>query len=336
MLDTQSPTCPVWQGWMPLDGAFNLKSGSLAYAFTQTVCLARPRYRLFFIFSLMFVINFVFPHLPLFALLPVDLRWRLVTDAHMRTRVVIEMDETGYGLLCLLKRLELLLWIDIFCLYYTIATFRYRVVRGLVVLGHGDGDAVFLQHSNVGIAAVLYTPVRVVDKPCETLVATHFHSLFHSHLQGLHTDGCLQTVGQYPAHNHVGVGIGDQMQVADITVCQGNIGDVSHPKLVCRGRHKVLYQVLPFMITVIGIGRVTRLRSGKHQPLPTHDHEETVTSGYVITSEHADQHQPQLVAPDTRVLRPDFPDGIEDLALMFNLFFDVCLRLVEGLTAMAK
>ena len=120
MLDTQSPTGPVWQGWMPLDGAFNLKSGSLAYAFTQTVCLARPRYRLFFIFSLMFVINFVFPHLPLFALLPVDLRWCLVTDAHMRTGVVIEMDETGYGLLCQLERWELLLWIDIFCLYYTI------------------------------------------------------------------------------------------------------------------------------------------------------------------------------------------------------------------------
>ena len=96
MLDTQSPTCPVWQGWMPLDGAFNLKSGSLAYAFTQTVCLARPRYILFFIFSLMFTVNFIFPHLSLFALLLMDLGGCLVTDAHVRTAVVIAMDETRY------------------------------------------------------------------------------------------------------------------------------------------------------------------------------------------------------------------------------------------------
>ena len=41
MLDTLSPTCSVWQGWMPLEGAFNLKSGSLAYAFTQTVCVGK-------------------------------------------------------------------------------------------------------------------------------------------------------------------------------------------------------------------------------------------------------------------------------------------------------
>ena len=321
---------------MPLDGAFILRSGLLAYAFAQTVCLARPRYRLFFIFSLMFIVNFVFPHPPLFALLPMHLLWRLVTDAHVRTTAVIEMDETGYGILCLPERGELLLWIDILCLYYTIDPLRYRVVRRLVVLGHGDRDTVLFQHSHVGVTAVLHTPVRVMDKPCETLVATHFHSLLHGHPQGLHADGCPQAVGQHPAHNHVRVGIGDQMQVTDIAVCQGNIGDVSYPELVCRCGHKVLYQVLPFMITVVGVGRVTRLRSGKHQPLPTQDHKETVTSGHIVTSEHADQHQPQLIATDTRVFRPDFPDGVKELALMLNLFFDVCLRLVEGLTTMAK
>ena len=80
---------------------------------------------------------------------------------------------------------------------------------------------------------------------------------------------------------------------------------------------------------MVGIGRVTRLRFGKHQPFPTHDHEETVTSGNIITSEHADQHQPQFVTAYTRILRPDFSNEIENLALMFNLFLDVCLRLVE-------
>ena len=336
MLDTQSPTCPVWQGWMLLDGAFNLKSGSLAYTLARTVCVARPRYALFFTFNLMLTVNFVFPHLSLLSLLPMNLRWCLVADAHVRTAAVIEMDETGYGLLYLLERWELLLWIDILCLYDTIDTLRYRIVRGLVVLGHGDGDAVFLQHSNVCVTTVLHTSVRVVDKPREALTTIHLHGLSHGHPQGLQADGSPQAVGQYPAHNHVGVGIGDQMQVTDIAVCQGDIGDVSHPELVCRCRDKALYQVFPFMITVIGVGRVARLRSGKHQPLPTHDHEETVTSGHVVSSEHADQHQPQLVATDTRILRPDLLDGIKKLALMFNLFFYVCLRLVEGLTAMAK
>ena len=194
MLDTQSPTCPVWQGWMPLDGAFNLKSRSLAYAFARTVCLARPRYILFFIFSLMFTVNFIFPHLSLFALLLMDLSGCLVTDAHVRTTVVIEMDETRYRIPCLLKRWELLLWIDIFCLYYTIDTLRYRVVRGLVVLGHGDGDAVFLQHGHVCVATVLHTPVRVVDKPREALTAIHLHGLSHGHPQGLQADGSPQAV----------------------------------------------------------------------------------------------------------------------------------------------
>ena len=111
----------------------------------------------------MFTVNFIFPHLSLFALLPVDLRWCLVTDAHMRTGVVIEMDETGYGLMCLLERWELLLWMDILCLYYTISTLRYRIVRRLVVLCHRDGNTMFFQHSYVCVTTVFFIKFSIYD-----------------------------------------------------------------------------------------------------------------------------------------------------------------------------
>ena len=43
LLETQNPGCSVRQEWMPLDGAFTLKSDALAYAFAQTVCSALQR-----------------------------------------------------------------------------------------------------------------------------------------------------------------------------------------------------------------------------------------------------------------------------------------------------
>ena len=94
--------------------------------------------------------------------------------------------------------------------------------------------------------------------------------------------------------------------------------------------------VLPLVVTVIGVGRMAGLRLGKHQPLAAQDDKETITTGYILPAKHADEHQPELVATDTGILRTDFTDGFEDSALMFSLLLYVSLRLVEGLTAMAK
>ena len=78
------------------------------------------------------------------------------------------------------------------------------------------------------------------------------------------------------------------------------------------------------------------LRLGEHQALAAQKQEKTVTAGNKITTEHRNEHQPQLVAADAGILRADLTDGTDDLPLMIHLFLNVSLRLVEGLTAMAK
>jgi hypothetical protein len=46
------------------------------------------------------------------------------------------------------------------------------------------------------------------------------------------------------------------------------------------------------VVAVVGVGRMAGLRSGKHQPLSAHNHEEAVTSGHIVTPKQADEHQP--------------------------------------------
>ena len=113
-------------------------------------------------------------------------------------------------------------------------------------------------------------------------------------------------------------------------------GDVGHPELVGRSRHKVLDEVLPLVVAVVGVRRVARLRSGKHQPPAAQDDEETVASWNEVAPEHGDEHQPQLIATYARILITDFPDSGNHILLMFQLSLNVSLRLVESLTTMAK
>ena len=143
MLDTQSLGLFVRQNWMPLDGAFSFLSGALAYALARTVCSAWQRYDIIFILGLFFRINFVFPHLFLLSLLQMHHCGHLVADAHVRTAVVIEMDESFNNTIGVLKGVETLP-IDTFHLYFPIDRLCDGVVRWLVVLGHGDADVISL------------------------------------------------------------------------------------------------------------------------------------------------------------------------------------------------
>ena len=49
--------------------------------------------------------------------------------------------------------------VDTFHLYYTVGALRNGIVRRLVVLTHGDGDTVGLEHGHVCVAAVLHASV---------------------------------------------------------------------------------------------------------------------------------------------------------------------------------
>lgn len=259
----------------------------------------------------------------------------LVSDAHVRTPVVVEVDVAFDDTVGVLEGTETLP-VDTFHLYYAVGSLCDGIVRRVIVLTHGDGDAVFPEHSHIVVTAVLHAPVGVVGQPFKDLTSAHVNGLVDSHLQSLHRDDGLERLGKCPAHDFVRVGIGDKVQIAHVASGQGDVGDVGHPELVGSSGHKAFNQVLVLVVAMVRVRRVTGLRLGEHQSLATQKHKETVTARNKITTEHRNEHQPQLVAADAGILRADLPDGTDDLPLMIHLFLNVSLRLVEGLTAMAK
>ena len=150
MLDTQSRGLLVRQTCVPLDGALRFKSRLLAYAFARTCRSARQRYDIIFICIVFFSINFVFPHLFLGSVLQMRHRRHLVGDTHVQPAVVVEVDVTFDDTIGVLKGVEPCA-IDTFHLYYTVGTLGNGIVRGLVVLSHGDGYPMRLEQGHVGL-----------------------------------------------------------------------------------------------------------------------------------------------------------------------------------------
>ena len=74
----------------------------------------------------------------------------------------------------------------------------------------------------------------------------------------------------------------------------------------------------------------------EHQPVTAEDNKEAVTSHDVIAPIHVCHHQPKLIGTDAWILRADIPDALDYLTLTIHIFLNVGLRLVEGLTTMAK
>ncbi|MFR1280536.1 MAG: hypothetical protein ACLSB8_03545 [Parabacteroides distasonis] len=60
----------------------------------------------------------------------------------------------------------------------------------------------------------------------------------------------------------MGISIRDQMQVTDVSAGKRYIGNIANPQLIGRGWDKALYQVLPLMVTMVGIGCALALRGG--------------------------------------------------------------------------
>ena len=85
------------------------------------------------------------PHDTLWPLLLVCLRRGLHADAGVRAGFVVEGDETGDALQCILVRLEALLTVDDLGLEYAVHTLGYGIIGWFVVLRHADFDAVLLQ-----------------------------------------------------------------------------------------------------------------------------------------------------------------------------------------------
>ena len=112
-----------------------------------------------------FLINFCFPHLPLFSLLLVDAVRSLVPDAHVRASAVIESYEAADVLQGFpIRREAPFLTVDALAFDDAVHALRNAVVGGLVVLGHRYLYAVLLQLLHIQVAAVLHAAVGVVDE----------------------------------------------------------------------------------------------------------------------------------------------------------------------------
>ena len=88
----------------------------------------------------------------------------LISDAHMRAMIVIEMNVSADDIAGMFNVIEMPLAVDTFNLYNTVGPLGYGVVRRVIVLGHADGDVMSLQHGHIIITAILHvSPIESKD-----------------------------------------------------------------------------------------------------------------------------------------------------------------------------
>lgn len=178
----------------------------------------------------------------------------------MRSPKVVEMYEPADDIPGMFNVAERLSRIYFLRLDNAVDPFCHGIVRGFVVFGHADKDVMPLEYGHIVVTAILYSTVGMMYQP----VQGYPPCLGDSHLKYLYTYGCTQRVGQYPSHYLVGVSIRDQMQVAYVPTLQADIGYVAHPQLVGFKRNEATHQILPLVITVVGVCGVTRPGRRKH------------------------------------------------------------------------
>ena len=153
------------------------------------------------------------------------LRGYFHADAVMRSLLIVKTDETSYAFLCIFKTFVTLLPINDFRLQDAVHTFRYGIIRRLVIFSHTDVYLVFLQQIHIGIATILYTSVRVVSELSQILCTR----LVNGHLKGMNGMFCFECFRQTPTHNLMRVGIRNQMQIA-ASVGKVYVGYITNPQ----------------------------------------------------------------------------------------------------------
>lgn len=118
----------------------------------------------------------------------------------------------------------------------------------------------------------------------------------------------MQCLGQYPAHDLMGICIRHKMQIADSFVGL-DVCDVCHKELTRGIWDKALYQVLPLVEMMVGIGRMPLAYWLQHQMVLVQQLIETVTSHHPVRIQGL-QHEEQLVAAYHGSFLADFLDGV--------------------------
>ena len=249
----------------------------------------------------------------------------------MWASVVVEGDETGYTLQRVLVRLEAPLAVDDLGLQYAVHTLRYGVVRRLVVLRHAYPYTILFQFVRIGVAAVLYASVRVMDESFQLIC----RSLRDGHPEGLERVFRLQRLGQTPSHDLVRIGIRHQVQVTAV-VNQVDVRDVAYPELIGACGHEAADEVLVLVVPVVRVRRVARLGALLHQLEVTHQLEERVASRHPVAKEHPLRHQPQFVVADAGIHLADLLHCVHDTHDAEEVLLVTLLLLVIRLFAPVK
>ena len=103
----------------------------------------------------------------------------LVSDAHVWSAVVVEVDKAAYDLTGMFPGVELTLAIDTFFLDYAIDALCDGIVRGLVVFRHADGNAMPPKALHVRVATILHATVRVVYQALQIFTPCHLNGLVY-------------------------------------------------------------------------------------------------------------------------------------------------------------
>jgi hypothetical protein len=253
---------------------------------------------------LLLPVNFLFPsHLKL-SLRLIGLARRKHAVAHMGPSLVVERDDAPQLFAGLTYVGELFPFPEPFGLYDAVHALRHGVVRRLVVLRHADGYAVLIQALHIGVAAVLYASVGVVDKTVQiTASRTRYR-----HFQRLQRIDGMKAGSEHPSHNLAGIGVCHQMKIAD-AVLQVYVGDVAYPKPVRRSDGKSLYQIPVFVEAVVAVRRAVALQRPQHQAVATQKAEERVAPGHHLPAVYDAEHAVELECAHTGSLAADLLDG---------------------------
>jgi hypothetical protein len=213
----------------------------------------------------------------------------------MRTVIVVERNNAlrlslGFCNIC-----KLFTPFEPFCLQNAVHPLRYCIVSRLVVLRHTDGYMMVLQTFHIGIAAVLYASVRVMDQTAQIL----FPCTAYRHFQRPYRIGGMKTWGKRPSYYLVGIGISHQMKVAD-ALLQIYIGYVAYPKLIRRRHGNSLHQIRVFMEAVVAVRRAVALQRLEHQPVAPEKSKERVPAQHHLLTVYKTEHYIELEGSYTR------------------------------------
>ena len=130
-----------------------------------------------------------------------------------------------------------------------------------------DGAASFpgqpVKARHIFIAAVLYAAIGVVDKSLPVGIGPRLRDGLFQSCQRV---AGLESIRERPPDNLAGVGIGDQVQVAD-SILRHDVRDVGHPQLVGSRRAEAVLQEVPVLAVTYSpipsfIRRPARIISG--------------------------------------------------------------------------